>query len=145
MWLQTLPAQSCLAEGNFFGKVAPIRCCWSSRTDIVHENTTLLFFPPALEPETWPGTWPLPDRATPGKKGPIALLMERQIEVRVKNTLMPKPFTFAYTDPKKDYDVSRNVEGSGYLEAGISKVGKAVHPPTTYCVDRAMAGVSFWG
>ncbi|GAX85607.1 hypothetical protein CEUSTIGMA_g13022.t1 [Chlamydomonas eustigma] len=61
-----------------------------------------------------------------GKEGPIALLNNRQIEIRVKsaNVAMPGvlPFAFAYTDPKKDVDVSHHFETSGVVERGITKV-----------------------
>jgi FkbM family methyltransferase len=61
-----------------------------------------------------------------GKEGPVSLLTNRKIEIRVKAAAIQMPgvnrFEFAYTDPKKDVDVSNHFDASGMVERGITKV-----------------------
>ena len=46
------------------------------------------------------------------------------MDIRVKRTRTDPGFDFAYTDPKKDFDVSASMENGGAVEIGISKVGE---------------------
>lgn len=57
-----------------------------------------------------------PDGHTPDLTSPS--------QVRVRAAVVPPEcnFTFAYTDPKQDYDVSYHMETSGVVEAGITEV-----------------------
>jgi hypothetical protein len=52
-------------------------------------------------------------------------------QVRVKAAAVPADiaFSFAYTDPKQDFDVSYHMDNAGMVEAGITAVsGIAVVP-----------------
>eukprot|EP00879_Flechtneria_rotunda_P018331 GHRR01019228.1.p1 GENE.GHRR01019228.1~~GHRR01019228.1.p1 ORF type:complete len:561 (+),score=158.07 GHRR01019228.1:121-1683(+) len=56
---------------------------------------------------------------------PIAFLRLHNISVRARATsqaALPANFTFAFTDPSLDVDVSRYVQNEGLLEVGISQV-----------------------
>lgn len=55
--------------------------------------------------------------------GPVARLAAKQVEIRIRESVTNPPFSFAYTDPKKDFDVSGWMESSGGVELGITKVG----------------------
>ncbi|EFJ40215.1 hypothetical protein VOLCADRAFT_100006 [Volvox carteri f. nagariensis] len=56
--------------------------------------------------------------------GPIRFLQSRDVQVRVKAAAVPADiaFSFAYTDPKSDFDVSYHMESSGMVEAGITAI-----------------------
>lgn len=60
----------------------------------------------------------------PSVPGPIALLMSKDVQVRIKDAAMPPEysFAFAYTDPSKDFDVSYHMETSGMVEGGITAI-----------------------
>lgn len=45
-----------------------------------------------------------------------------QIEVFVKNTATVPSFAFAYTDPKKDVDVSAQMRHGGVVELGLTQM-----------------------
>uniref|UniRef100_A0A7S0RP63 Methyltransferase FkbM domain-containing protein n=1 Tax=Chlamydomonas leiostraca TaxID=1034604 RepID=A0A7S0RP63_9CHLO len=57
-----------------------------------------------------------------GGPGPVARLLAKGVEVRVKRAAVAPYFDFAYTDPAKDFDVSGWMENSGAVEASISKI-----------------------
>lgn len=59
--------------------------------------------------------------------GPIALLRSKQVDVFVKAAKTHTPFTFAYTDPKKDVDVSSHMFQHGLVESGITRVRACMH------------------
>ncbi|KAG2484627.1 hypothetical protein HYH03_016581 [Edaphochlamys debaryana] len=54
--------------------------------------------------------------------GPIRFLQAKDVQVRVRQALVPPEvnFSFAYTDPAADFDVSYHMESSGVVERGIS-------------------------
>ncbi|KAG2484626.1 hypothetical protein HYH03_016580 [Edaphochlamys debaryana] len=56
--------------------------------------------------------------------GPIHFLRGKDVQVRVKAPIVPTfmNFSFAYTDPKADYDVSGSMEHGGVVERGISGI-----------------------
>eukprot|EP00798_Chlamydomonas_sp_ICE-L_P021023 gene21023-27890_t len=54
-------------------------------------------------------------------EGPVHMLLKKGVDIRTKNTSLPIPFSFAFTDPKKDVDVSREVQAGGILEPMISE------------------------
>eukprot|EP00798_Chlamydomonas_sp_ICE-L_P022341 gene22341-29430_t len=56
-----------------------------------------------------------------GGEGPIAVLIKKGVEVRVKNTTTPTPYRFAYTDPAHDVDVSAGMDGNGMFETVLTK------------------------
>jgi len=56
------------------------------------------------------------------RKGPVALLREKGVEMRVRLSSTNPGFFLAYTDPKKDFDVSGWMDGAGVVEAGITKI-----------------------
>ncbi|KXZ44545.1 hypothetical protein GPECTOR_65g163 [Gonium pectorale] len=60
----------------------------------------------------------------PPHVGPVRYLQSKDVQVRVRAAAVPSHmnFTFAYTDPKLDYDVSYHMEGSGMVEAGITAI-----------------------
>ncbi len=51
------------------------------------------------------------------------------LQVRVRRTTTQPAFDFAYTDPKKDYDVSYHMQNSGGVEMGITKVDLVLLTP----------------
>jgi len=62
-------------------------------------------------------------------KGPISVLMAKGVDVRVKDAHLPPvgdppraPFWFAFTDPKKDTDVSQHMAMGGVVEPSITKI-----------------------
>lgn len=60
--------------------------------------------------------------------GPVRFLQSKDVQVRVRAAVVPPEcnFTFAYTDPKQDYDVSYHMETSGVVEAGITEIAYKV-------------------
>mmetsp|Transcript_5720 Transcript_5720/g.12635 ORF Transcript_5720/g.12635 Transcript_5720/m.12635 type:complete len:565 (+) Transcript_5720:140-1834(+) len=67
-----------------------------------------------------------PGWLTQKRMGPIELLRSKNISVYVKPTTQyiskQMNFLFAYTDPTKDYDVSRSMEHGRSVELGITKI-----------------------
>ncbi len=66
------------------------------------------------------------------------------LQVRVRAAAVPPEcnFTFAYTDPKQDYDVSYHMETSGVVEAGITEVrGGGAQVAIRSCLEHHMAWV----
>ncbi|KAG2454619.1 hypothetical protein HYH02_000460 [Chlamydomonas schloesseri] len=60
----------------------------------------------------------------PSVAGPVRFLQSKDVQIRVKPAAVPSAinFTFAYTDPKADYDVSYHMDVSGGVEAGITAI-----------------------
>ncbi|KAG2493458.1 hypothetical protein HYH03_008275 [Edaphochlamys debaryana] len=60
----------------------------------------------------------------PRNVGPIGFLRSRDVQVRVMQAAVPPAlkFSFAYTDPAADSDVSRHMDDTGLVERGISAV-----------------------
>ncbi|GBG00148.1 hypothetical protein Rsub_12839 [Raphidocelis subcapitata] len=54
--------------------------------------------------------------------GPIEFLRRRGIEVRSRTTAYRPKFTFAYTNPAHDVDVSASASATGVVEASISHI-----------------------
>ncbi|GAX85604.1 hypothetical protein CEUSTIGMA_g13019.t1 [Chlamydomonas eustigma] len=67
-----------------------------------------------------------PTWVTRNEEGPISLLAQKGVEVRVKQvhpTLANQvPFRFAYTDPSKDVDISQSMEHTSMVEPVITKI-----------------------
>jgi len=71
----------------------------------------------------WTPSGPTPSWAADGSGGPIELLRSRNVEVRVRSTGTVPPFMFAYTDPKRDLGVSKDMDAPPYgVEMGITKI-----------------------
>jgi FkbM family methyltransferase len=59
------------------------------------------------------------------KKGPVSLLLDREMDILVRLELYRR-FRFAYTDPKKDTAVSSEMEFYAQIETGASKIFSAI-------------------
>ncbi|KAG1672226.1 hypothetical protein FOA52_002927 [Chlamydomonas sp. UWO 241] len=70
----------------------------------------------------WTPSGDAPWSVNGGPPGPIARLLAKEVEVRVKRSRSKPDFLFAYTSPDADYDVSNHYESGGLVEGSITKI-----------------------